>query len=256
MTTFTHTHTGRGAMLRPLVRSLILIVSLCAMPFTARAQQADPQTVIRQAAEPAVTADSLARQQTLAVRPAPVAYGDSLRPLGGCGQPGFLPVATFGDLGLGGYGLDGLSPYGSTYGAWRLHEGFNAQLGLSASVAFGKHAPRGVGFGQTAAFAYLAPLTPRLSIGAGLYATNMDWGAWRRTDVGIGGMLAYQLTDRVNLYAYGSKTFMPRDTWTNQMRRDPFPLFLDQARERIGAAAEFKIGNNAMIGISVEHRSY
>lgn len=159
-------------------------------------------------------------------------------------------------LTLGGYGLVGIAPYDAGYGsAWRLHEGLNAQFGLSVSAAFGKHAPKGVGFGQSAAFAYLLPVSPRLSVAAGLYATNMDWGAWRRTDVGFAAMMAYQLTDRINLYAYGSKTFVPRAA-DFAKRREPFPAFLDQPRDRIGAAAEFKIGKNAMIGVSVERTSY
>lgn len=159
--------------------------------------------------------------------------------------------------GLGGYGLGGFSPYASYIDgtAWRLHDGFNAQFGMNLSVGLGKHAPKGVGFGQQAAFAYVMPITPKLSIAAGIYASNMDWGAWRRTDVGIGGTVAYQVNDRINLYAYGTKSFVPRAN-DFKFRRDPFPFFLEQQRDRIGAAAEFKIGQNAMIGISVEHSSY
>jgi len=165
--------------------------------------------------------------------------------------PWFEPSLTLGGYGLGGYGLCG----GLYAPAWRLHEGFNAELGLSLSAGLGKHAPKGVGFGQTAAFAYLLPLTKRLSVAAGIFANNMDWGAWRRTDVGVAGVMAYQLSDRVSLYAFGSKTFLPRENGFNR-RRDPFPLFLDLPRDRFGAAAEFKIGNNAMIGVSVERTSY
>lgn len=178
---------------------------------------------------------------------------DSVPPLRAVGEESwFVPVADWG-----GYGLLGPASYAGAYGqAWWLHEGFNAQFSLSATMAFGKHAPSGVGFGQTAAFAYLAPITPRLSFGAGIYATNMDWGGWRRTDVGIGGMLAYKLTDRINLYAYGAKTFLPQATF-DKFRRDAFPLFLDGLpRDRFGAAAEFKIGNNAVIGVCVERASY
>lgn len=160
-------------------------------------------------------------------------------------------------MNFAGYGLDGCHPaYGGLYGPqWRLHEGFNAQLGLSVSAAFGKHAPKGVGFGQHAAFAYVLPLTSRLSVAAGIYAGNLDWGPWRQTDVGISGILAYRLTDRINLYAYGSKSFLPRQS-TLRFRPAPFPIFMERVRDRIGAAAEFKIGNNATIGVSVEHCSY
>lgn len=177
---------------------------------------------------------------------------DTIAPASGeVALPWFEPSLT-----AGGYGLAGCGLCGGLYApAWRLHEGFNAELGLSLSAGLGKHAPRGVGFGQTAAFAYLLPVTKRLSVAAGIFASNMDWGAWRRTDAGVAGVMAYQLSDRVSLYAFGSKTFLPREEGFNK-RRDPFPLFFDLPRDRFGAAAEFKIGNNAMIGVSVERTGY
>lgn len=155
---------------------------------------------------------------------------------------------------LGGYGLNG---YDYNDFGWRLHEGFNAQFGMSVSAGLGKHAPKGVGFGQTAAFAYVHPITNKLSFAVGLTATNFKWGGWQRTDVGIGGVLAYKVNDNINLYAYGQKSFMPRDrSLFGRFRSDPFPFYFAQPDSRIGAAAEFKIGNNAMIGISVERREY
>lgn len=160
-------------------------------------------------------------------------------------------------LSIGGYGLGGYTPYynGIPDMSWRLHEGFNAQFGLSMSAALGKNTPRGVGFGQTAAFAYVVPITRKFSIATGVYASNWDWGTWHRTDVGIAGVMAYEVNERINLYVYGSKSFLPR--LSNQtFRRDPFHAFLEMQRDRIGAAAEFKIGQNAMIGVSVEHSSY
>ncbi len=183
--------------------------------------------------------------------------GDSISPdsLSLAGQkantlslPWNQPSATnLGSFGLGGY-YDG-------YG-WRLHEGFNAQFGMSLTAGLGKHAPRGVGFGQTAAFAYVAPITPKLSVAIGLTADNFDWGAWRQTSVGIGGVVAYQVNDNISLYAYGQKSFLPRQSLYSQWRRGGFPLWYDIPRDRFGAAAEFKIGRNAMIGVSVERRSY
>ena len=157
---------------------------------------------------------------------------------------------------MGGYGLGGYAPYvGGDFG-WRLHEGFNAQFGMSLTAGLGKHAPRGVGFGQSAAFAYVWPLSKKLSFAAGITATNFDWASWRRTDVGIGGVLAYKVNDRMNVYAYGQKSFLPKQNSLFTWRRDPFPVFFDIPRDRIGAAAEFKIGEKAMIGVSVEHVSY
>lgn len=151
-----------------------------------------------------------------------------------------------------GYGMAGPGAMGAD---WRLHEGFNAQLGLSLSVGLGKGAWRGAGFGQTAAFAWLQPLTPRLSVAAGVFAAHTDWGAWRRTDAGIAGMVAYRPADRLTLYAFGSKSFLPR-TQDFLSRRSPLPPAFDLPRDRIGAAAEFKIGEAATLGVSVERTSY
>lgn len=185
---------------------------------------------------------------------------DTLAPLPLAGRAAEVAIASryFAPaLTLGAYGLGGLSPWTTAFAgtSWRLHEGFNAQFGMSVSAGLGKHAPKGVGFGQTAAFAYVQPITPKLSVAAGLFASNYDWGAWRRTDVGFGAVVAYEVNDRINLYAYGTKSFLPKNNGF-QFRHDPFPVFLEQARDRIGAAAEFKLGNNAMIGVSVERASY
>ena len=118
-------------------------------------------------------------------------------------------------------------PFASgVYGSgWRLHKGLNAQFSLSVSAGLGKHAPKGVGFGQSAAFAYVLPLNSRFSIAAGIYAANMNWGSWRQTDVGFAGVLAYRVNENINLYAYGSKTFMPRNN-PFAFRHDPFPRVL------------------------------
>lgn len=182
---------------------------------------------------------------------------DSLTPTA---SPLYVPVLGITPyLDYGAYGWGGLaSPaFGGLDSTWRLHEGFNAQFGLSATVAGGKYAPRGVGFGQSAAFAYLYPLTSRLTIAAGIYAANMDWGAWHSTEAGVAGLLSYRLTDRVNLYTYGSKRLLPnRGMMTDYLRSNPFPLYIDRVRDRIGAAAEFKITPNATIGISVERTTY
>lgn len=137
--------------------------------------------------------------------------------------------------------------------SWRLHEGFNAQFGLSLSAAFGRHAPRGVGFGQNAAFAYVLPLTPRLSVAAGVYAANLDWGPLRHTEGGVAGIVGYRLSDAVSLYAYATHRFAPQES---RLRYGAFPLFLCEPKERIGAMAEFKLGKNAMIQVSVERNEY
>lgn len=145
-------------------------------------------------------------------------------------------------------------------GWWPLHEGLNAQVELSLSTGFGHHRLRGVGFGQSTALAYAMPLNERFSVAAGLYAMHMDWDGISRTQGGVAAALCYRLTDRVNLYAYGSKAFTPD---TGLLRYPlyhaatlyaPWPYVIP--RERIGAMAEFKIGEAATIAVSVEHHKY
>lgn len=239
-------------MMKHIERHIATILFLLLTQFSyGWAQNDNPQHLVETAGDSTgmvFTADSLAS------RPLPLAGQVAQDALDVCPP---LALSLGNPWGLGGYGLGGLSPYtGAFDGAtWRLHEGFNAQFGLSVSAGIGRHAMKGVGFGQNAAFAYVTRLTPKLSIAAGLFATNLDWGSWRRTDVGIGGVAAYEVNDKVNLYVYGQKSFMPQ-AHDFKFRRDPFPLFLEQQRDRIGAAAEFKIGQNTMIGVSVERSSY
>ena len=154
-----------------------------------------------------------------------------------------------------GVGLDGCGGWGGgLYGlGWHLHEGFNAQLGLSTTFGVGPGRIKGVGFGQSAAFAYALPLGKRWSVAASLYAHNMDWGHYHLRDVGVGAVAAFQATDRINLYGYVTHSFMqPNGQRTGYL----YSPFMDYVRTRVGAMAEFKIGENAIIGISLEHARY
>ena len=69
------------------------------------------------------------------------------------------------------------------------------------------------------------------------------------------GIVGYRLSEAVSLYAYGSKSFLPTDR-RFRFRQPLAPTYLFEPKERIGAAAEFKLGENAVIGVSVEHNKY
>ena len=160
-------------------------------------------------------------------------------------------------------------------GPWGLHEGFNAMFGASASVAFGKGAPRGVGFGETAGLAYMLPLGKRWMGAIGLMAHNMDWGGYHETSVGIGGIIGFKATDWLNLYVYGQKSFLPRSSRHNGYAYGypgfgyggygyggygAFPgsrnaYYHNWSDDFIGAAAEFKINPMFTISVSFEYRS-
>ena len=155
------------------------------------------------------------------------------------------------------YGIHGYAPYydGALDTGWELHQGFNAQFSMGMTCGFGKNRIKGVGFGQTAAFAYVQPVTPKFSIAGGIYATNFDWGPWHTTDVGISGVLADQLTDRLSVYAFGSKSFIPKQ---NNLRTHSLsvPMYWMRPNNRFGAAAEYKFSEHFKMGISVERVEY
>lgn len=221
------------------------------MPLTAGAQ------VERQAAGRTVCPelpDTLTAGEAGALAPVPV--GDALPPDAAEDTTPLpaLETDTRPYLLMRAPGFDGTDPFWRGIGgnSWWLHEGFNAQLSLSLSVGLGKGAPGGVGFGQSAAFAYALPLTDRLSVAAGIYGENWDWGPARLTDVGFAASVAYRLTDAISLYAYGTKSFLPRHQLP---AKGPFPLFWNPGGDRIGAMIDFKLGGNASIQIGVERSS-
>ena len=141
------------------------------------------------------------------------------------------------------YGISPLSYQG--YNAWELHKGFNASFGMNVSVGLGKNSLHGVGFGQDAAFLYAVPLNNRLSVAGGVYATNMNWGNYQYRNVGIAGIAAYKLTDRVTLYGYGNKSIMPKKSFPAY----PLPNF---SPDKFGGMVNFKVGESASISVGVE----
>lgn len=163
---------------------------------------------------------------------------------------------------------------------WRLHEGFNAEVGFSVSGSFGKNRIKGAGFGEHFAAAYAMPFGKDKSwVGAiGLYADRLDWGSYHRTEAGIAGILGYNVNDWCNLYVYGAYNFVPgTDRYSTApnpyaLRHPywgglgygygcgygyghPFDPYAD-LRGRIGAAAEFKVGSAATITVAFEHNFY
>lgn len=143
------------------------------------------------------------------------------------------------------FGMYGITPFSYSYATWELHPGFNASIGLSITFSPNKYAPSGVGFGQDFAFMYAMPVNDRFSVAAGLYATHLDWGVLNYRNVGFAAVAAYRLTDRISLYAYGNKSFIPHHTtgWY------PLPGYTP---DRFGGMVNFKIGESSSISIGVE----
>lgn len=143
------------------------------------------------------------------------------------------------------FSMYGISPFSYSYANWELHKGFNASLGMHVTFSPSKYAPSGVGFGQDAAFMYAVPVNNRFSVAAGLYATNMNWGFINYKNVGIAGVAAFKLNDRITLYGYGNKSLMPQRSPLYY----PLPNF---SPDKLGGMINFKIGESSSISFGVE----
>ena len=143
------------------------------------------------------------------------------------------------------FSMYGISPFSYSYANWELHKGFNASLGRHVTFSPSKYAPSGGGFGQDAAFMYAVPVNNRFSVAAGLYATNMDWGFINYKNVGIAGVAAFKLNDRITLYGYGNKSLMPQRSPLYY----PLPNF---SPDKLGGMINFKIGESSSISFGVE----
>lgn len=182
--------------------------------------------------------------------------------------------------------------HGAGPGYWRLHEGFNAEVGFSVTGAFGKGSPSGAGFGEHIAAAYAMPFgRDKRWIGAlGVTADRLDWGGYNRTEAGVSGMLGYHVNDWLDLYVYGSYNFIAgQDGGSNPYAYaygpwgySPYgyggygcwgyggygygpygygcgPYGYDpyaNLRGRVGAAADFKLGEKGHLTIAFEYRDY
>lgn len=147
------------------------------------------------------------------------------------------------------FGMYGISPFDYGFTTWELHKGLNASVGLNVTFSPSRYAPSGVGFGQDAAFMYATPVSKRVSIAGGLYASHMDWGFLSYKDVGIAGVAAFKVNERISIYAYGNKSLMPQ----RMPYYYPLPYF---STDRLGGMVNFKLGESASISIGVEGRKY
>ena len=152
-------------------------------------------------------------------------------------QSGYVPTSV----------MYGITPFDYSYATWVLHEGFNASIGMNLTFSPSKHAPSGVGFGQDAAFMYAVPLNKRLSVAGGVYASNLSWGFLTYRNVGIAGVAAYKVNDRISLYAYGNKSLAVRHPYYTY----PLP---DYCPDRIGGMVNFKLNESSSISIGMEGR--
>lgn len=236
------------------MKILTTFLLMAAAVYTSSAQTAEPIPVVGaeeaapiEAAEAAQASDSLVSSY----------------------EPLVLPIYTPStnlyspwNYGFRGYGLRGFSPW-SNWGAWQLHEGFNAQVGMNVSTAFGKYAPSGTGFGQNIAVAYAKTLSPQWAIAVAAYGSNMDWGSWDRKEIGVSAVVRYKANDWLNLYGYASKNIREKGSLSPyEYGLSPFyamgsPYYMmGNPSTRVGATAEFKLSERAFISVSFDYVKY
>ena len=208
------------------MKRLGLIIILIGFAFSATHAQTEQQNTLETEKTDVASPEMVLSEDSLSVPLAsPVSFSNQLRP----------------------FGMYGITPFDYNFATWELHKGFNASIGLNVTFSPSKWAPSGVGFGQDFAFMYAVPVSDRLSVAAGLYATNMDWGFLRYRNVGFAGVAAYRLTDKISIYAYGNKSFMPN-------RPGYFYPLPNYTPDRIGGMVNFKLGESSSISIGVEGR--
>lgn len=130
---------------------------------------------------------------------------------------------------------------------WELHSGFNASLTMGVTCSLGKNRFPGVAFGTGLAGMYAIPITPRFTVAAGGFLNHITWQGRGGVDFGISGLAGYQLTDKISIYAYGSKTLV----------RNAFcpPFFYDDYyTDRLGGMIHFDVSDKFSFSVSVEER--
>lgn len=168
------------------------------------------------------------------------------------GQEAALPDSTLHLPALNQYGqLPLLSHWPATFGGfydWRLHKGLNLSLGASVFTAFNsKHAPGGAGFSENLSGMYAWSLTPKLSLAAGGYFVNADWGGWNVRDAGLSAVLGYRFNQRWEAWLYGQKSLVEPNV--------PLSLFdMHDLGDRIGAAVRYNFSPSFSVQLSVEER--
>lgn len=236
----------------PFIRLLLLLSAFVCLPVLAQNQGERVDTLVSASADVATDTEA---EILMDLPVSPALYDLCYSPVSFYPSPfAFHPSPSF------------FTPY-----SWPLHQGFNAQLSMNVTTAFGKGAPSGVGFGQSIALAYAAPVSKKVNVAVGVHAQNMDWGTYHHNNVGVSAAVTYRPNENVYVTGYVVKNFGPRrvrPTYTpcaslyplrpaslafGPQRFSPHPYLYDDFSTRIGASADFKIGEHSYIHVSFEH---
>ena len=118
---------------------------------------------------------------------------------------------------------------------------------MGVTCSLDKNRFPGVAFGTGLAGMYAIPITPRFTVAAGGFLNHITWQGRGGVDFGISGLAGYQLTDKISIYAYGSKTLV-RNAFC-----PPF-LYDDYYTDRLGGMIHFDVTDHFSFSVSVEER--
>lgn len=136
------------------------------------------------------------------------------------------------------------------YDLWELHGGFNAQLHMSVTGSFGRNRFPGVGFGTGVSAMYARRLTEKLTVAAGGYYNRLSWNGFHDNRVGLTVLAGYQLTEKISVYAFGSKSLIP-----SASRRMLFPMpYMNDFNTRLGGMLHVKLSDAVSVSVGVEER--
>lgn len=140
-----------------------------------------------------------------------------------------------------GMGWNGWNGYGCN--VFPLHEGFNAQVSMSATVGLGGRHPSGVGFGRDLNLAYASPLNRRLTYAVAANTSQFNWGSFHYNQAGVGGALNYAANDKVSFSVEGYKNLV--------RPRSFLPFDGTRCDSYVGGALNVKWSDNVFIQVSV-----
>lgn len=142
-----------------------------------------------------------------------------------------------------------------------LHPGLNVSLGMSVFASFGKHAPKGAGFGQNLSATWLQPLGKRGWMAVGGYVNHMNWSGNSYTSGGLTAELGYQFNEHWSAYVYGQKSVANSGLGYygygyGRGLYDLTPMMYNDLGDKLGVAVRWKPNPTLSVELQVEKNLY
>ena len=108
------------------------------------------------------------------------------------------------------FDMYGITPFNYGYATWELHKGFNASIGMSVTFSPSKYAPFRSGFRSGCRILVRRTVEQAFQRSRRIVCQQLQLGGINYRNVGITGIAAFKINERISLYAYGNKSLMPK----------------------------------------------